>query len=426
MTGMWDSIFVDCHLATFANTEPYGAVHDGVIGVANGRLAFVGPRATLTETPERLARTVHRLGGTWVTPGFVDCHTHVIYAGDGVRDFEMRLAGATREEIYSSGGGVPGAVMRARMASDEELLEAAVRRVSALVSSGITVLEIKSGFGLDYAHELRHLRLIRRLGRELPITIKSTFLGAHGLPPEYTGRPDDYIDFLCDTVLPAAVAEELVDAVDGFCDAVGFTQAQMAHLFNTARKHGLPVKLHADQYSNFKAGQLAAEYGAMSAEHLEYADEETVTALAAAGTVAVLLPGANYTLQDPQKPPVALLRQYGVPMALATNCNPSSSPTTMPTMIMNLACNLFRFTPEEALRGFTTAGARALRLQTEHGTLEVGKAADLAVWEVETMAELPYMIARNPCRMTVKAGTIIYQAPPPFDVRQAMTATKHQ
>jgi imidazolonepropionase len=245
-------------------------------------------------------------------------------------------------------------------------------------------------------------------------------------PAEYAGRPDDYIDFLCDTVLPAAVTEDLVDAVDGFCDAVGFTQAQITRLFNTARAHGLPVKLHADQYSNFKAGQLAAEYGAMSAEHLEYADEETIAALAAAGTVAVLLPGANYTLQDPQKPPVALLRQHGVPMALATNCNPSSSPTTMPTMIMNLACNLFRFTPEEALRGFTKAGARALRVEADYGTLEVGKAADLAVWDVETMAELPYMMARNPCCMTVKAGTIIYQAPPPFDVRQAMVATKQQ
>jgi imidazolonepropionase len=426
MTDMWDSIFVDCHLATFASTEPYGAVRDGAIGVADGRLAFVGPRATLTAAPERLAQTVHHLGGAWVTPGLVDCHTHVIYAGNGVRDFEMRLAGATREEIYGADGGVPGAVRRARAACDEELFEAAVRRISALVASGVTVLEIKSGFGLDYTHELRHLRLIRRLGRELPITIKSTFLGAHGLPPEYARRPDDYIDFLCDTVLPAAVAEELMDAVDGFCDAVGFTHAQIARLFNTARKHGLPVKLHADQYSNFKAGQLAAEYGAMSAEHLEYADEETIAALAAAGTVAVLLPGANYTLQDPQKPPVALLRQHGVPMALATNCNPSSSPTTMPTMVMNLACTLFRFTPEEALRGFTTAGARALRVEADYGTLAVGKAADLAVWEVETLADLSYIMARNPCCLTVKAGTIIYQAPPPFDVRQARAATQHQ
>jgi imidazolonepropionase len=230
---MWDRIFVDCHLATFANAAPYGAVCDGAIGVANGHIAFVGPRATLTEAPERLARTVHRLAGAWVTPGLVDCHTHIIYAGHGVRDFEMRLAGASREEIYGSGGGVPGAVRRARAASDEGLFEAAARRVSALVASGVTVLGIKSGFGLDYTHELRHLRLMRRLGRELPITIKSTFLGAHGLPPEYAGRPDDYIDFLCGTVLPAAVAEGLVDAVDGFCDSVGFSHAQIARLFSS-------------------------------------------------------------------------------------------------------------------------------------------------------------------------------------------------
>ena len=415
---MWDSLFVDCQLATFAAPEPYGAVRDGAIGVANGRITFAGPRAQLPDVPERLAHLVHRLGGAWVTPGLVDCHTHIIYAGNGVRDFEMRLAGATRAEIYGADGGVPGAVRRARAASNSDLFEAAVRRVSALVAGGVTVLEIKSGFALDYDNELRHLRLARRLGQELPITVQTTFLGAHGLPPEYVGRPDDYIDCLCHTVLPAAVAGDLVDAVDGFCDAVGFTHAQIARLFDAARAHGLPVKLHADQYSNFKAGQLAAEYGALSAEHLEYADEETVAALAASGTVAVLLPGANYMLQDPQKPPVPLLRQHRVPMALATNCNPSSSPTTMPSMVMNLACNLFRLTPEEAVRGFTTAGARALRLEADYGTLAVGKAADLAVWDVEAMAELPYMIARNPCTMTVKAGTVIYQAPPPFDLRQ--------
>jgi imidazolonepropionase len=419
---MWDSLFVDCQLATFATPEPYGTVRDGAIGVASGRIAFAGPRTQLSGAPERLARRVCRLGGAWVTPGLVDCHTHIIYAGSGVRDFEMRLAGATRAEIYAADGGVPGAVRRARAASDAALFEAAVRRVSALVAGGVTVIEIKSGFGLDYENELRHLRLARRLGRELPVTVHSTFLGAHGLPQEYAGRPDDYIDFLCNTVLPAAVAEDLVDAVDGFCDAVGFTHAQIARLFDTARAHGLLVKLHADQYTNFKAGQLAAEYGALSAEHLEYADEETVAALAASGTVAVLLPGANYVLQESQKPPVPLLRRHGVPMALATNCNPSSSPTTMPTMIMNLACTLFRMTPEEAVGGFTTAGARALRVDADYGTLAVGKAADLAVWDVESMAELPYMIARNPCVMTVRAGDIIYQAPPPFDVRQHVAA----
>ena len=407
---MWDVIWVNANLATMNGPQPYGAIRSGAIAAENGRISFVGSMAELPSEVGSIARTVHDVGGAWITPGLVDSHTHVIYAGDGRRDFEMRIQGASRAEIYGSGGGVPGIVRRTREASDDTLFVEAARRIGELQAHGVTTLESKSGFGLDLETELRQMRLSRELGRALPVTVVSTFLGAHGLAPEYAGRPDDYIDFLADTILPAAVAEGVVDAVDGFCDNVGFNHAQIRRLFDRAKSFGLPVRLHADQYSDFSAGALAAEHKALVADHLEYASESTVAAMAKAGTVAGLLPGANYTLRETRIPPVELFRRYGVRMAIATNSNPSSSPTNSPPMVMNLACTLFRITPEEALAGFTINGARALAMETDRGSLEVGKLADLAFWDIADPADLSYLLAANRCIAVVKAGTVVHEA----------------
>ena len=413
---MWDTLWIHANLATMTGSQPYGAVLDGALASKGGRIAYVGSMAGLPAEARLAARNVHDVGGAWITPGLVDSHTHVIYGGDSRRDFEMRLRGATRAEIYGSGGGVPGVVRNTREASDDALFAEAARRIGELQAHGVTTVESKSGFGLDLANELRQLRLSRELGRALPVTVVSTFLGAHGLAPEYAGRPDEYIDFLVDTVLPAAVAEGLVDAVDGFCDNVGFTHAQIGRLFDKARSFGLPVRLHADQYSDFSAGALAAEYGALVADHLEYASESSVAAMAKAGTVAGLLPGANYTLRESRVPPIELFRRHGVPMAVATNSNPSSSPTNSPPMVMNMACTLFRISPEEALAGFTINGARALGLAADRGSLEVGKLADLAVWDISDPTDLSYLLAANRCIGVVKEGTVVHSVARPAPV----------
>ncbi len=405
---MWDSIWINANIATITGPGRYGAVRDGAIAISSGRISFVGPATDLPGNPAALAPQVFDAQGAWITPGLIDSHTHVIYGGDSRRDFEMRIEGRTRAEIYGSGGGVPGVVRNTREASDETLFEEASRRVGELHRHGVTTLESKSGFGLDLPTELRQLRLSRELGRALPVTVVSTFLGAHGLPPEYQGRHDAYIDFLVDTVLPAAHAEGLVDAVDGFCDNVGFSHPQIRKLFDAARALGLPVRLHADQYSDFSAGALAAEYGALVADHLEYASETTVAAMAKAGTVAGLLPGANYTLRETRVPPVELFRRYGVAMAVATNSNPSSSPTNSPAMVMNMACTLFRITPEEALAGFTINGARALGMAQDRGSLEVGKVGDLAIWDISDPADLSYLLAANRCIGVVKDGHVVH------------------
>ena len=327
---MWDAIWINANLATMAGTQPYGAVRSGAIASEGGRISFIGSMTDLPAEARSVAHAVHDLGGAWITPGLVDSHTHVIYGGNSRRDFEMRIAGASRAEIYGSGGGVPGVVRNTREASDDTLFADAASRISELQAHGVTTLESKSGFGLDLETELRQMRLSRELGRALPVTVVSTFLGAHGLAPEYAGRQDEYIDFLIGTVLPAAVAEQVVDAVDGFCDNVGFNHAQIGRLFDKAQSFGLPVRLHADQYSDFSAGRLAAEYKALVADHLEYASEATVAAMARASTVAGILPGANYTLRETRSPPIELFRRHGVRMAVATNSNPSSSPTNSP------------------------------------------------------------------------------------------------
>jgi imidazolonepropionase len=409
---MWDALFTNARLATMAGRD-YGLIADGAIGVAQGRIAWIGERAALPAAPEELAPLVHDVGAKLLTPGLVDAHTHIVHAGERCSDYVLRNRGAGRDEIAAAGGGVRGTVYTTRATSDEDLYEQTARRVRELIAHGVTTFESKSGYGLDFETELRIMRISRELGRRLPVTVKSTFLGAHGVGPEYDGRPDDYIAFLARTVLPAAVQQDLVDAVDGFCDVIGFSPAQIGVLFDAAAAFGLPVKLHADQYNETGAGAVVAKYKGLSADHLEYVSEPTVRAMAEAGTVAGLLPGANWTLLETARPPVELFRQYGLGMMVATNNNPSSSPTCSPTMMMNMATHMFRITPEEALAGFTRVGAMALGLAADRGTLERGKVADFAIWDVAHPAELSYRIAVNPCRGVVKDGAMIYQATPP-------------
>lgn len=405
---MYNVLWLNAHLATLRpGAAPYGAIEDGAIGIQDGRIACVCPRSELPGRPEALAREVRDADGAWVTPGLVDCHTHLVYAGDRAREFELRLQGASYEEIARAGGGIVSTVGRTREASEMELVNAASTRLRHWLAEGATVVEVKSGYGLDLPTELRMLRVARLLGASAPLTVRTTFLGAHALPAEFAGRPDEYIDFVAGEVLPAAAREGLVDAVDAFCEGIGFSPAQTRRVFDAARALGLPVKLHADQLSDLGGAALAAEYGALSADHIEYSSEEGIAAMGQAGTVAVLLPGAFYFLREKQVPPVAALRRHGVPIALATDNNPGSSPLLSMLLTMNMGCTLFRLTPEEALAGFTRNGARALGLATSHGTLEVGKAADLAFWQVNHPAELAYAMGANPCVRVVRKGEVV-------------------
>lgn len=409
---MWDTIWVNGRIATMAGAD-YGLIGSGAVAADAGKIAWVGAMAGLPDRPERLAREVRDLDGKTMTPGLVDCHTHTVHTGERRLDFEMRIAGKTRGEIEAAGGGILSTVNKTRTASEEALYSESIARVHQLVAAGVTTLEIKSGYGLDCDTELRMLRVARQIGRALPITIKTSFLGAHGVGPEYAGRPDDYIDFLCAEVLPAAARQDLVDIVDVFCDDIGFNHAQTGRLFDKARSFGLPVKAHADEFSDFGAGAVVAKYRGLSADHLEYASEATARAMAEAGTVATVLPGASWVQQKPKRPPVDLFRRHGVSMAVATNCNPGSSPTTSPTMMMNMACRMFGLTAEEAVAGFTREGAKALGLGASHGSIAVGKSADLAIFAIGHPGELAYRIAVNPCVAVVKAGATIYEWTPP-------------
>ena len=411
---MWDGLWVNGKVATMADAASarFGLIERGAVAAEHGRIAWVGAESALPGPPAAVARAVHDLAGGLLTPGLVDPHNHAVYYGDALADFELLTQGGTRADMIASGGGVGGLVRQTRAATDEQIFAASAARVAKLIAAGMTTLESKSGAGLDLDTELRCLRIGREIGRRLPVRIVTTFLGAHGIAPEYRGRPDDYIDYLCQSVLPAAVAEGLVDQVDGFCDPTGFSHAQITRLFETARANGLPVKLHAEQYRDFRAADLVAAFKGLSADHLEFAGEPTIEAMAAAGTVATLLPGAHWTMAETQRPPVALLRQHGVPMALATNCNPVSSHTCSPTMMMNMACRMFGLTTEEALAGFTRNGARALGVLDSRGTLEVGKLADFAIWDVDKPGELAYRIADNPCREVVQGGRLVYRAAP--------------
>ena len=396
MSEAVDVLYTNARVATLA--DGYGIIDDGAVAVRDGRIAWVGPRAEAPPAP-----ITHDCGGLWLTPGLVDCHTHVVYAGNRSDEWEARLNGATYEDIARAGGGIMSTVRATRAASEDDLLKASLPRIRALLAEGVTTLEIKSGYGLDVESEATMLRVARRVGELLPVTVRTTFLGAHALPPEYAGRADDYIDMLCSEMLPALAAQGLVDAVDAFCERIGFSHDQTARVFDVARRLGLPVKLHAEQLSDQGGAALVARYGGLSADHLEWLSDEGVAAMARAGTVAVLLPGAYYFLRETRMPPLAQLRAAGVPLAVATDCNPGTSPMTSLLLAMNMACTLWRLTPLEALRGVTVNAARALGL-LETGTLAPGQRADFALWDIARPADLAYAIGASPCRGVVRAG----------------------
>jgi imidazolonepropionase len=392
-------ILTNATLATM--TGGYGLIPDGALVMDGGGILWAGPAANLP----RRDLPVHDLGGRLVTPALIDCHTHLVFAGDRAQEFEMRLNGASYAEVARAGGGILSTVRATRAAQEEELFTQVLPRLDAMLAEGAGTVEIKSGYGLDLETELRLLRVARRLGRARDVTVRTTFLGAHAIPPDYAGRADDYLTDAALPALRAAHAEGLVDAVDAFCEGIAFSPAQVARVFAAAQSLGLPVKLHAEQLSNLGGAALAARHGALSADHLEYLDEDGVRAMAAAGTVAVILPGAFYTLRETQSPPIALLRRHGVPMAVATDCNPGSSPMTSLPLAMNMACTLFRMTPQEALLGTTAHAARALGL-TDRGRIAAGLRADLAVWDAAHPAELSYRIGATRLHSRITGGRL--------------------
>jgi imidazolonepropionase len=398
----FDTIWLDARLATLAPDRPgLGVIEGGAVAAKDGRIAFAGPVAELPTGWDAENRVA--LDGRWITPGLIDCHTHLVYAGDRAHEFELRLAGASYEEIARAGGGIVSTVQATRAASEEALVQASLPRLDRLIAEGVTTIEVKSGYGLDLETEMRQLRAARRLGTERPIEVVTTFLGAHALPPKANGDKERYIDAVC-AMVPTVAREKLADAVDAFCEGIAFSPAQTARVFAAAKAAGLPVKLHADQLSNLHGARLAAEHGALSADHLEYTDEEGVAAMARAGTVAVLLPGAFYVLREKQLPPIDAFRRHRVPIAIATDSNPGTSPITSLLMILNMAATLFRLTVDEAIAGVTREAARALGKLNEIGTLERGKWCDLAVWDIERPAELAYRIGFNPLHARVRRG----------------------
>ena len=402
---MWDALYINAALATMRNgaTAPYGLIEQGAVATKNGRIVFVGAMGDLPGAIETLASKITDLDGALITPGLIDCHTHLIYGGNRAQEFEARLLGKSYEEIARAGGGIISTVRATRAASEDELVEIALPRLDALINEGVTAVEIKSGYGLDVANELKMLRAARRLTSERDIRVKTTLLAAHAVPPEFAGRADEYINYVCEEIMPAAASEHLADAVDAFCEGIGFSAAQVERVFNKARALNLPIKLHAEQLSDLGGATLAARYGALSADHLEYLKPEDAQLLAKAGTVAVLLPGAFYYLRETKLPPIAALRDVKVPMALATDCNPGTSPMTSLLLTINMGCTLFRLTPEEALAGVTRNGAAALGLD-DCGTLEIGKRADLCVWHAKHPCELSYHIGHNPLKMRIFEG----------------------
>ena len=400
---LFDTVYVGFHAATMASTSDYGTIMDAAIAVENGHIAWIGPAFDL---PDHKAKVVN-LGGGWVTPGFVDCHTHLVFGGDRSAEYEMRLQGASYEDIAKAGGGIVSTVSDTRNATSDELLTSAKKRLQALMADGVTCVEVKSGYGLDLATEEKMLRVARTLGEQLPVTLRTTCLAAHALPPEYKGQTDAYIDLVCEKIIPAIAKAGLADAVDGFCEGIAFSVAQIERVFKTAQAHNLPVKLHAEQLSNLGGSGLAARYNALSSDHLEYLSDLDAKAMAAAHTVAVILPGAFFCLRETKLPPIERLRKLGVKMAIGSDCNPGSAPVLSLRLMMSMACTLFGFTPLEALQGVTCHGAQALGLGQSHGKLNIGYAADFVCWDIQKPAELSYWLGGQLMKYRAVAGQLI-------------------
>ena len=400
--GVWHNLKPALGLWAADVAVPEG--QSACVVVQHGQMAWVGPEAQLPAAYQALPR--HDAQGALTTPGLVDCHTHLVYGGQRANEFAMRLAGATYEEVAKAGGGIVSSVRATREASEDELFALAAPRLQALLDEGVCAIEIKSGYGLALEHERKQLRVARRLGEVFGVTVRTTFLGAHALPPEYAGRSQDYIDLVCNDMLPALAAEGLVDAVDVFCERIAFTLAETEQVFRSAQKLGIPVKLHAEQLSDMGGAALAARYGALSCDHIEHLSESGIAAMQAAGTVAVLLPGAYYTLRDTHVPPIQALRDAGVPMAVSTDHNPGTSPALSLLLMANMACTLFRLTVPEALAGITTHAARALGLQDAHGLIASGRPANFVLWPLADAAELAYWFGHQPACTIVRQGRI--------------------
>jgi imidazolonepropionase len=400
----FDAVWYDANLATMEpGGAPYGTIADGVLAMRDGEIAWVGPRSAFPGDPRRAARDAFGCAGRWITPGLIDPHTHLVFGGDRLADFERRVAGESYVAAASGGSGIAYTVARTRATSEAALFDAAAARLRTMIASGATTVEIKSGYGLDVETELRMLRVARRLGNDLGISVRATYLGAHVVPPEFAATRDAYVDLVCDTMLPRVADDRLADAVDVFCEDIAFTPAEAKRILIRARALGLAVKVHADQIDDTGAAALAAHVGAVSADHLEHANEEGIAALARSGTVAVLLPGAYYYLRETVKPPVGALRAHAVPMALATDCNPGTSPILALPAVLNMACVLFGLTPEEAVAGVTRNAATALGLR-DRGVLRAGMRCDLALWDVATPAELCYWLGASRCAGVIVAG----------------------
>jgi imidazolonepropionase len=398
----WDLLLTDARIATMQRgTADYGTIEDGAVAIAGGSLAWVGQHADI---PDQSVKQTRSLSGQWITPALIDCHTHLVFGGDRSAEFEQRLQGASYEEIARSGGGILSTVRATREASADELFESASRRLRMLVTDGVATVEIKSGYGLDIENELKILEVARRLGDSSDVTVRTSLLAAHAVPPEFTDNADAYVDLICEHLLPAAAKWHLADAVDAYCESFAFSPEQVARVFQTAQSFDLPVKLHADQLSDCGGAALAAQFNALSADHLEYTSVEGIAAMAESGTVAALLPGAFLTLNESRQPPVDEMRRHGVPIALATDCNPGTSPLCSVTDAMALACRLFHLAPEECLAGVTREAALALGLDHDRGTLTQGKRADIAIWNIDHPRELSYWLGMRPLSELLVAG----------------------